>query len=196
MDEKIRVVCSECDKRLNCPASAAGKKFSCPSCGAKIRVPGAAAGSASGAKSTSQKPRRAASPQRKPAARKPRAQEDDFGDSGFDDLGDDPYQSPAASGLPPRASKSKKKTSAGKKKSAASGGEKPGDKRIKIGTSIFVGSLLTSVGKMAIFGMKSPTTAAERGEAVGFGVAVLTGIIVGVVFLVRGFLANRAHKSG
>ncbi|MEQ9406138.1 MAG: hypothetical protein RIK87_00365 [Fuerstiella sp.] len=63
--------------------------------------------------------------------------------------------------------------------------------KMKLGSSIFMSSILVSVGRMAIFGPIKARTAAERGQALGFGLVVLMGIVAGVVMMIMGIRANR-----
>lgn len=196
MSEKIRVICQECDKRLACPPAAAGKNIKCPGCGAAIKVPaGEQPASPQGQQPARRKrPGGQSGPQRtkrsSKSARRPAAD----GGFGLDDFGDDPYQStvPAGAGsLPPRKS-SKAKKSSGRRSAGTSGDdEKPGAMKMKLGSSIFMSSILVSVGRMAIFGPIKARTAAERGQALGFGLVVLMGIVAGVVMMIMGIRANR-----
>jgi len=183
MSEKIRVVCSECDRKLACPVSAAGKKVRCTSCGAAIRVP--SADGANAPPSAPPKKRRPAS-SGKPQQRQRRAQPD------FDD---DPYQSTvpgSPTGLPPRARKGK--NSARKKSVQSDQGDRPWTKKIHVGFGIMGAAVVSNVAQLAIMGPPNTSTAEGKGQAFGQGLVTVGGLIFGLVIVIRGFMANRSGK--
>ncbi|MCP4856733.1 MAG: hypothetical protein GY903_19805 [Fuerstiella sp.] len=185
MSERFRIVCSECDKKLVCPASAAGKKVRCSSCGATIRVPDAdGAGTPPG--DASEKKRRRSSPTAKPSKRRRPADPD------FDD---DPYQNTvpdSPTGMPPRAGKGR--TSARKKTNKSTAGDRHWSKKMQVGFGIMGVAIVSNVIQTAMMGRPNMTTAEGRGQAVGQGLVTVGGLIFGLVIAIRGFQANRAEK--
>ncbi|WP_145944278.1 hypothetical protein [Fuerstiella marisgermanici] len=179
MNEKIRVVCGECDKKLACPASAAGRKVKCPSCGTTIRVPGADRGGETSGTPTRKKrraPETGAGRRRRPSA------------AG----NDNPYQSPApgsADDMPPRSKKGAKRS---KKKPAS--GDLHWSRKMIVGAGIMGASLASNAVQLAIQGPPNMRTAEGKGQALGQAFVTIGGLIFGLVIVVRSFRANRGKN--
>ncbi len=167
MNEKIRVVCGECDKKLACPAGAAGKRVRCPACGAAIRVPGAA-GSPEGGEGRKRRKRVQA---------------------------DDPYQTsvPGPPGdLPPRVKK--KKASNSNKSGKAKSSDRHWSRRMDVGFGIMGASIVSNAVQIGIQGAPNMNTAAGKGQAFGQALVTIGGLIFGLILVVRGFRAKQADK--
>lgn len=185
MNEKIRAVCGECDKKLACPPAAAGRKVRCPGCGAAIQVPTVDAAVARPG-NPSPKKRRPKSSANNPGKRRKSAAPDNF---------DDPYQSTvpgSSAGLPPRA---KKRKSASRRMSGTSNsGDRHWTRKISVGFGIMGASLASNAVQMAVMGRPDVSTAEGKGRAFGQGLVTVAGLIFGLVVVVRGFLANRTRN--
>ena len=180
MSDKIRVVCNECDKKLACPASAAGRKVKCPSCGTAIRVPDADHSSGSSVKSVPKKRRSTG----QGAGRKRRRAAADS---------DDPYQSTvpgASAGLPPRSKQGAKNRQT--KPTKAKAGDEHWSRRMIVGVGIMGASIASNAFQLAIQGPPNMRTAEGKGQAFGQAFVTIGGLIFGLVIVIRSWKARRS----
>ena len=180
MNDKIRVVCNECEKKLGCPASAAGRKAKCPACGTAIRVPDADRSGGSSAKPT---PKKRGSAGQGATQKRRRAAADS----------DDPYQSTVpgkAAGLPPRSKKAAKNRHA--KSAKSKGGDQHWSRRMIVGIGIMGASIASNAFQLAIQGPPNMRTAEGKGQAFGQAFVTIGGLIFGLVIVIRSWKARRS----